>query len=65
MMDYEITKAVQHDGYVLLDLTSAEETIPYVLYPDDPYGAAPALREQLAGMVERGEIIIEQPETIQ
>lgn len=55
-----IVKAVQRNGYIDLMIKPQDGAeYPYALYENDPYGDAPALREELARMVEAGEIVIE------
>lgn len=67
-MATKILTATRYQGppdYLLLEVirldeegTEVDEPYIYVLYQDDPYGDAPALREQLQKMVDAGEIEI-------
>jgi len=57
-----IIKAVDYSTYGYIMLTVQPETgdaYEYALYPDDPYGDAPALRAELQRMVDAGEIVVE------
>ena len=56
-----ITRAWQDTGCVMLILVDegGTEPYPYALVADDPYGDAPALREELARMVDAGELVVE------
>jgi hypothetical protein len=59
----EIRKAYDYGEFVGLVIVQpgTTEEVPYVLYPDDPYGLAPGLRAQLERMLAAGEITVEQP----
>ena len=54
-----ITEAVQYQDHVLLVLQPEKgDPYDYVLRADDPYGDAPALKLELARMIEAGEIVV-------
>lgn len=62
----KITRAVQRTGWVELIMVDTDENgteigdaYSYVLYPDDPHGAAPALRVELDRMVTEDGFVIE------
>lgn len=68
-MAKKILKAVQQENYVELTVvdidstgTEVSEHYSYALTEDDPYGDAPALRDELHRMVDAGEIVIEEPD---
>ena len=68
-MAKRILKAIQHTDHIELEVVDIDATgteigapYAYTLTDNDPYGDAPALRDELHRMVDAGEIEIEAAE---